>query len=153
MMTLERFKDLVAAYGADPARWPERERVAALDLLERIPEARRLMEEASAIDRLLDLSPTTAVTPELQARILAQLHARTGVRSGIAGFLAALLPGRPAWVPAAALMASLALGLGVGTFAPSIAGLDGDSAHDAALLAMTGADFDDGAWDETGDGI
>jgi hypothetical protein len=152
MITLERFKDLVAAYGADPARWPERERVAALGLLERSGKARRLMDEAQAIDRLLDLSPTVAVTPELQSRILAQLHPRASSAS-VAGFLAALLPGRPAWLPAAALMASLALGLAVGTFAPAIIELDGgDGTSDAALVAMVGADFDDGAWDEMGDG-
>ena len=153
MMTIERFKHLIAAYGADPARWPARERLAALDLLERSDDARALMEEAVQLDRLLDLSPSTAVTPGLQERVLAALPARASKASPLAGFLASLLPGRPAWVPAAALAISLALGLGAGVFAPALIGLSGDAARDPALVALGGGMDDDGLWDEPGEGI
>jgi hypothetical protein len=151
MMTLQRFKDLVEAYGAEPARWPEDERIAALELLERSAEARAAMEEAQALDRLLDLSPSTAVTPALQERILAALPPRSQSASGVGAFLVSLLPGRPAWVPAAALALSLALGLGVGTFAPTLAGLD-DGAGDAALIALGGGLDDAAFWDQPGEG-
>ena len=152
MITLERFRDLVAAYGADPARWPERERVVALELLQRSPEARASLEEARDLDYLLELAPTTAVTPELQTRILAAFPGKQPARSRFAGIFAALLPDRPAWVPAAALALSLALGVGVGAYAPALAGLD-TSAHDAASIAMSGG-FDDDAFsdDQPGEG-
>jgi hypothetical protein len=153
MMTLVRFKALVAAYGGDPARWPECERIAALDLLERSAEARREMEEALEVDRLLDLSPSTPVTPALQERILASFKERPRAPLLAANFLAVLLPGRPAWVPAAALALSLALGVGVGAYAPALAGLDSDGARDAASYAMSGAADVDDLWDQAGEGI
>ena len=151
MITLERFKDLVAAYGADPARWPERERLAALDLLQRSADARSVMEEARAIDRLLDLSPTTSVSSDLQTRILAALPQGGSSGSGITAFLASLLPGRPAWVPAAAFALSLALGIGAGAYAPTLAGLE-IGGRDAALIAMSGGFDDDDFWAQPGEG-
>lgn len=56
-MTPKRLKQMLAAYGAQPRRWPEAEREAALALLAGSDEARRLLEEARAIDRLLDVVP------------------------------------------------------------------------------------------------
>lgn len=145
-MTNERFKELLDAYGANPARWPEAEREAALALAKSSDEARRLLDEAAALDRLIDLAETTPVTPELQARILAALPE---LRRG--GVIASLMPGRPAWIPITALAASLALGLGVGTFIPALAGIGEQQAQDAALVALGDLDAG-GLWDETGEG-
>ena len=57
-MTLTRFEELVSAYGSDPKRWPEAERVDALTLLERAPELRERMREAQTLDAILDRMPS-----------------------------------------------------------------------------------------------
>ncbi|MBY0277451.1 hypothetical protein K2Z84_19135, partial [Candidatus Binatia bacterium] len=54
---LERLRDILDAYGGDPERWPDAERRAALDLLARSAEARRLCDEALRLDAALDLLP------------------------------------------------------------------------------------------------
>ena len=51
---LARLKQLLAAYGADPARWPESERTEARNLLAGSPEARQELREAAGLDALLD---------------------------------------------------------------------------------------------------
>lgn len=59
-----RVRALAEAFGADPARWPEAERGAALDWLKARPEeAAILLAEAREIDSMLDawrLDPTPA---------------------------------------------------------------------------------------------
>jgi hypothetical protein len=70
-MTLERFADLVGAYGARPERWPDAERAAALALLDRSPQARTRLAEAARLDAALDVVPATPPAPDLAARILA----------------------------------------------------------------------------------
>jgi hypothetical protein len=146
MMTNDRFKELLDAYGADPARWPQSEREAALAFAKSSDEARRLLDEAAALDRLIDLADTAAVTPALQARILAAFP-----QPRRAGVIASLMPGRPTWIPITALAASLLLGLGVGTFVPTLAGIGDPQGQDAALVAL--GDLNDlGLLDETGEG-
>lgn len=56
-VTLERLRDIAAAYGADPRRWPEGERDAAVALMNRSVAARDIMAEAGALDALLDGLP------------------------------------------------------------------------------------------------
>lgn len=59
-----RVRALTESFGADPARWPETEREAALAWLQAHPdEASALLAEARAIDSMLDawrLDPTPA---------------------------------------------------------------------------------------------
>jgi hypothetical protein len=141
MMTSDRFKELVEAYGASPARWPAAEREAALAFAQSSPDARRIVAEASALDRIMDLAATAPVTPQLQAKILASV---SEPRSH--AWFAALLP-QPLWIPAAAFAASLILGVGAGTLVPSLVGFDAQP--DAALVAL--GDADSGLFDE-GDG-
>jgi hypothetical protein len=51
MMKAERFQAIVEAYGADPARWPEAERDAALVYAEQAGEAAQaVLAEARALD-------------------------------------------------------------------------------------------------------
>jgi len=52
-MDLNRFEDLVAAYGATPNRWPEDERDAAEAFARSDPRARALLADADSIDALL----------------------------------------------------------------------------------------------------
>jgi len=53
-MTIERLREILEAYGAEPRRWPEAERDAALALIGRLPEARALRDGARRLDALLD---------------------------------------------------------------------------------------------------
>lgn len=56
-MTEDRLEQLIAAYGAEPRRWPSGERVAAERLLSASASARGLMTQARALDAALDASP------------------------------------------------------------------------------------------------
>ena len=53
-MTIERLRQILDAFGADPARWPKAERDSALALLAHSPEAQRLREEARQLDSVLN---------------------------------------------------------------------------------------------------
>lgn len=105
-MTLERFRQLVEAYGADFARMPEAERASARALLESSEAARALWDEARALDALLDAPQDLAPSPALE-RALAQIperHAQKGVVIQLAPFRS------KAWMLFAAA-ASLLLGV------------------------------------------
>ncbi len=66
-ITIEQFEDLVAAYGAQPDRWPDvvggATRADALSLSVRDPRARRLLEEARILDRALDRAADVEAAP------------------------------------------------------------------------------------------
>jgi len=71
------------AYGADPQRWPEGRRVHLLALISANPEARRMCEEAAALDRLLDASRAKddVVPLALMTRIMAEVQSGDDERS------------------------------------------------------------------------
>jgi hypothetical protein len=50
MLSLRRFKMLIDSYGAEPRRWPDKDRPQAEALLKASPEARRLFEQALRLD-------------------------------------------------------------------------------------------------------
>ena len=81
-MTEGRFLDLIEAYGADPARWPEAERKAATAFVEAHADfAEPLLAEAQALDDRLgpaEIEPSDL----LQARLLAALPAESGAGAG-----------------------------------------------------------------------
>lgn len=52
-MTLERLRDILDAYGADPAHWPESERAAMQTLIATSPGAQTALAQAAALDALL----------------------------------------------------------------------------------------------------
>jgi len=113
LMTLERLRALIAAYGANPARWPLAERPAAEAFLARSPEARAALADVEPLDTLLDTVPALSPSPALRAAVLADMPrlARSG-RIGWWDSLRSLLiefGGLPAVRPL--LVASLLLGL------------------------------------------
>lgn len=116
-MDMTRFEQLLAAYGANPSRWPHDERDAAQHLLATSSAARATHEEASRLDSVLARAGAVSVPQDLAARILAQASAH-GPSPGAAParwtWLRELWPGAAAWQPAAALAASMILGLAVG---------------------------------------
>lgn len=116
---VERFAELVDAYGAEPSAWPEQERPSALRLLEHSEQAVRLLEEAAQLDGLLadvlDVEPSMG----LRDRILEQapLPPRTWSERW-ARMAQAIWPFGPSWQPATALAASVLLGLTFGFTVP-----------------------------------
>jgi hypothetical protein len=70
-MTLDRFRAIVAAYGADPARWPAAERAAGEALLTVSVEAQALLGEAAPFDAALDALPAFHPTPAMRTAVLA----------------------------------------------------------------------------------
>ena len=110
-MNTDRFEQLIAAYGAEPSRWPETERAAAEAFVSaNRAAAERLLFEARLIDAALDASPTVQVSHELRQRVLAGTpRPRPERRSS---FWA------PGWARAGAgLVASCAVGVAAGSLA------------------------------------
>ncbi|WP_332658618.1 hypothetical protein [Brevundimonas sp.] len=71
-MTSERFLALIAAYGADARRWPERERAAARAFADADPAAvHSALAEADTVDALLHLSRPVQPSLALRDRVIA----------------------------------------------------------------------------------
>jgi hypothetical protein len=68
-LTLNRFKKILAAYGADPARWPDAEREDAVRFARDNAAARQLLLDAQQLDDALD--HMAAPAPGLDAARLA----------------------------------------------------------------------------------
>jgi hypothetical protein len=98
----ERFEALLAAYGADAARWPDAERALALRHLAATPSAHGLRAEAKRLDGLLDAWTMDTAGADLERRVAATAP------------LASIFRPRTLWVTAAGLAAACVLGVLVG---------------------------------------
>ena len=105
-MTSERFQQLLAAYGADPRRWPEREREGARAFLAADSERERLLFEARQTDAVLDAFTVAPVSHALRDRVIA-LATQAGLKSQ------SIRPFR-GWAPRVCLAAACAAGVVVG---------------------------------------
>ena len=82
MMTEQRFKAIVDAYGAAPERWPEAERASATAFMaEHGPAADIWIDEARITDAMLDVLKT-ADHPEDSQRLLWRTLARMPAEAG-----------------------------------------------------------------------
>jgi hypothetical protein len=90
-----RFQEMLAAYGADPRRWPEGERVAAMAFSQSAGAA-PLMREAEALDALLaDYAAPARNDLEAIARISRKVSAAAPQSAALAaGRAGAGRPGR-----------------------------------------------------------
>lgn len=71
IMKIDRFADILSAYGGSAARWPVEERLAAEHLLGQSDAARELLAGETGLDELLGLVPEPApASPALRARIM-----------------------------------------------------------------------------------
>lgn len=86
-MTYAEFEHLLAVYGSDRARWPVEARKEAAVLVARSAEARQLLAETEAFDRVLDRAPLPPLAKEaaLSARIVAAAQRSPRVVSVRAG--------------------------------------------------------------------
>ncbi|EIJ42902.1 hypothetical protein BegalDRAFT_2036 [Beggiatoa alba B18LD] len=73
-MTIERFAQRLAAYGANLERWAITERQAARELLENSQQAKDLLIDAQRLDKVLDQLPDCPLPPLLSQRILQEIQ-------------------------------------------------------------------------------
>lgn len=141
-MKPRRFRKLLGSYGANPERWPEDERAAAVALLAASSEARALRDRAETLDRMLDTYRVEAADDVLSAQILAAPHnpafAPTEIdpRAGQGG-----VRWRGIWPQFAALAGACMLGFIVGT-TDLAAGGEPDSDTDLASLIFGDDDLE-----------
>ena len=90
LVTLKRLGTLLDAYGADPDRWPEQERAAALALIDSSSDARAMRDDALSLDSVLDFVEQPAISPAL-ARRVQKLH-RPARRNPLSAIFAGLIP-------------------------------------------------------------
>lgn len=69
-MDMQRFSEILMAYGGNPQHWPIYERQAALNLLQSSDDAQRLRKQALQLDCVLDAAPMPQLSAALQKRIL-----------------------------------------------------------------------------------
>lgn len=129
MMKTERFKELLAAYGADPRLWPTAEREAARAFLAAEPENERMLFEARQVDAALDAFKAAPVSHALRDRVIA-MAAQAGLKpQSIRPFFG--------WAPRLGLAAACAAGVivGVGVTMDYRAAVQADTALYQASLS------------------
>ncbi len=99
-MRMRRFRALLASYGAEPALWPDAERVAAQALLAVSAEARALAETERGLDLALHAAAarTTARVPPSESEDAALARLRSGIAARVTP-LAAMPPPRRMHLP------------------------------------------------------
>jgi hypothetical protein len=123
-MNLERFLDLLDAYGADLDHWPTNERGAAIAFLAARPDAREAQRRAAAVDTQLLRAGLPEIDPSeaLRQRVLAQVAnlpaavavPATNWRAQVAEALALLFPTGRRMPQFAALALALVIGVSAG---------------------------------------
>jgi len=118
-----RARQILKAYGANPARWPRGERAVVQEALSQDLPTVASQRRAATLDALLDAAPRYRASPALIARIRAAAESSPGAggrrtpralsREVWRETLAALFRG-PVMRPASALAGAVALGVLVG---------------------------------------
>lgn len=130
-MDRSRFEAIVAAYGAEPERWPAAERAAAAAFAQAHPEvAGPLLARERALDRLLD-----AARQDVPAGLAGRMMAHAARPAG---------PRLPDWAGMAAAVALVA-GLGLGWAGSALTGGQ-DAAEEALYMAAFDSLDEDSAW-------
>jgi anti-sigma factor RsiW len=110
-----RLAEVLAAYGADPARWPAAERDRLIAHVESTPDLQALLIEAREIDQILASVKAPSVPAGAAARLLAQAGQQKPKATVIPFVRARARPSIWSWGAAAALAASFGLGIFLGT--------------------------------------
>ena len=137
-MNTELLQTFLDRHGADPARWPSRERTAAERLIANDPEAREVFEDARRLDAALirrgqAIEPDAAALTRLSARLNGPLPRQ---KRPFWRLPAVLLDWQfaPAWPRMAALAGCAVIGFAIG-----ITGLD--RRIDGQSVIVSSADF------------
>ena len=114
MMGLDRFRELMEAYGADPQRWPDNERGVAQTLLAQNAEAVTLHRRAASLDALLDEATLPAAAFDAE-RMIAAVTGQPQRTAEIVTLRPARKPSASGfWLKVASLAAAAAIGFFVG---------------------------------------
>lgn len=140
-MTLNRFSQLVAAYGGESQRWPLEEQVAAAQLLKTSAEARQLQQAAMNLDKLLNQVNTVPPSLKLRNQILAAMPPPKQPDFDIWQWLSELLLGTTLrehiWRPAITLLIPLLLGVVMGfSLASSTNNVSGEVDEELNLFGL-----------------
>src|SRR5262245_29247152 len=137
-----RLAEVLAAYGADPARWPAAERERLMAHIDSAPDLQALLAEALEIDQVLSRAEAPAVPAGAVARLLARAQQQKPSATVIALDRARARPSPSiwSWGAAAALAASFGLGIFLGTtnFAAHLG--DSDVVEIDDPIVLTGID-------------
>ena len=134
-MNRERFEQVLAAYGADPKRWPADERAALEAYAAANADAAMSLADARDIDAILDQArEPLAPNAQLASRIL-NAAPRKALRT-------VSFDARARWALAACALLGVIAGYGGGRFAPSASSED----TEAMALAALDAAFGDAVW-------
>lgn len=131
VVSLERFRELAAAYGSDIDTWPDAERASARALLASSPALRDVLEAEADLDAQFAAAPEPRLDAELARRLLAVPERQARPR--------ALWPFRRVWVPATAWAAAAAFGVLFGVLSPEPAGNDAGSVENDGAVPRNGA--------------
>jgi hypothetical protein len=117
LVTLERLKELLAAYGASPGLWPSDERAATQALIDTSSEARSLYDKEQALDTILQQVTEPEVSAALRGRVRSMTPPSGPVPAAyrLTGMLSWMRPQSPrAWQGAIAVAGILGIVTGVG---------------------------------------
>ena len=144
-MNLQRFENLIDAYGTDPQRWPVAERSAALKLLADSEQAAELLQQSIWLDQSLDQFSAPAFD-QLHQRLL-KMPLPAQPRNVLERVLQWLMPSGPReltewWRPAALACLPLVFGLFMGMRLDLFADPAVEfTADDAELMFLALADY------------
>lgn len=132
-----RAQEVLQAYGADEARWPEADREAVRKAIEVEPALMTRQSEEAELDSLLALAPVEAPSYALQSRILSTQDEGIGGLGLVKQILDLLWPYGSSAIPAGALAASIVLGVTSGAFTSvAIDGWSDEQSYDVLALAL-----------------
>lgn len=149
---LARLEYVLDTFGASPARWPAPERAALEQLVETQNQARKLLSEAQALERVMDAAPVIKASDALKARIVTTAVNDPVHEASVVPIMAS--PGRSGhsihapritlmW-PAAALAASFAFGLYLGV--SGVGGQAFEGTFQIAAINSAGGDAEAISW-------
>lgn len=147
-MELNRFTEIILAYGANQAHWPEDERAAAVSFLNSSRQAQALASEAAEFDLELNRYELETVADQiLKASILEQIQP-TIVESLMDWLLPdfTLLP-QTLWRPTAAAFMPLVLGIAIGFLFTNDSDYELTNSEELQLLAITEESVDGWPYD------
>jgi hypothetical protein len=118
-----RAEAIISAFGANPARWPAKDRAAVATALGKNTDLERQASLEAALDAALDRAETVEISEASRLRAFAAFERVADARArSIRVRLSRLMdsvretvwPGAPWWKPACALSLSLVIGLSLG---------------------------------------
>ena len=116
---LERLRRCCDAYGADPARWPDLERLLLADSLD-TDEAAEMRAEAETLDAFLNAATAPQMSEDLTRRLAASYVPPAGKTGWIERMREFLPTARLIPVGAFAGLAALGLATGIATAQPTL---------------------------------